>query len=108
VFADIEGSGSMRAVIKLALVGLVTFAIAFVVRHALFWDVMPVSWNEESSATTGGLIAAYLLLSLENLGAAVAAIAVVTGLVALAWSRITKSVTLSRVLPFGRSPILSK
>jgi hypothetical protein len=33
----------MRAVIKLALVGLVTFAIAFFVKHAFFSDVMPVS-----------------------------------------------------------------
>jgi hypothetical protein len=79
----------MRAVIKLALVGMATFVVAFAMRRAFFWDVMPVSWNEESS-TSGALIAAYLLLSLENLGVGVAAIAVVTGLVVLARSLVTK------------------
>jgi hypothetical protein len=70
----------MRAIIKLVLLGLMVFAAAFLMRRIFFWDVMPMSWNEESSPT-GALMAAYLLLSLENVAVAVAAIALVTGLV---------------------------
>ena len=79
----------MRAVIRLVLLGLATFAFAFAIRRVFFWDVMPVSWTEDSSAT-GALVAAYLLLSLENLGVGVAAIALVTGLAALARPLVAK------------------
>jgi hypothetical protein len=88
----------MRAVVRLALAGAATFALAFALRRAFLWDVMPVSWTEESSPT-GALIAAYLLLSLENVGVGVAAIAAVTGLAALARPLMTKAVMLApRVL----------
>jgi hypothetical protein len=84
----------MRAVVKLALVGMAMFAVAFAVRRIFLWDVMPVSWTEDSSPT-GALIAAYLLLSLENVGVGVAAIALLIGSVALARPRLTKAATLS-------------
>jgi len=70
---------SMRAVIKLLLLSLLTFAATFAARRVFFWDVMPVSWSEDPSPT-GALMTAYLLLSLENVAAAVAAIALVVGL----------------------------
>jgi hypothetical protein len=78
----------MRAVIKLVLLGLATFAFAFAIRRVFFWDVMPVSWTEDSSAT--GALVSYLLLSLENLGVGVAAIVLVTGLAALARPLVAK------------------
>ena len=74
--------------IKLVLLGLATFAFAFAIRRVFFWDVMPVSWTEDSSAT--GALVSYLLLSLENLGVGVAAIALVTGLAALARPLVAK------------------
>jgi hypothetical protein len=90
----------MRPVIKLVLVGLAIFAFAFAIRRIFFWDVMPVSWTEESSAT-GTLVAAYLLLSLENVGFGVAAIALVIGLAALARPLVAKRL---RFREFDRSP----
>ena len=74
--------------IKLVLLGLATFAFAFAIRRVFFWDVMPVSWTEDSSAT--GALVSYLLLSLENLGVGVAAIVLVTGLAALARPLVAK------------------
>jgi hypothetical protein len=69
----------MRAVIKLMLLSLLTFAATFAARRIFFWDVMPVSWSQDPSPT-GALMTAYLLLSLENVAAAVAAIALMAGL----------------------------
>ena len=69
----------MRAVIKLTLLSLLTFTATFAARRIFFWDVMPVSWSQDPSPT-GALMTAYLLLSLENVAAAVAAIALMAGL----------------------------
>ena len=95
-------SGLMRAVIKLTLVGMATFAVAFAARRVFFWDVMPVSWTGDSSPT-GALMAAYLLLSLENVGVGLATIAAVAGLAALARPLITKR---SRSPEFDASPVV--
>ena len=64
----------LRGAIDLLLLSLAAFAAAFVTRHMLLWDVMPVSWDNESPQN-GALEAAYLLLSIENIAAIVAAIA---------------------------------
>jgi hypothetical protein len=69
----------MRATIILTLVSLLTFAAAFVTRHAFLADVMPVSWDQEAGST-GALMMAYLLLSIENVAAAVAIIALIADL----------------------------
>jgi hypothetical protein len=87
----------MRAVVKLVLVGMAMFAVAFALRRIFFSDVMPVSWTEDSSPT-GALIAAYLLLSLENVGVGVAAIALLIGLVAVAQPPMSKAIAPFRVL----------
>lgn len=50
----------MRPVIKLALIGMTTFAVAFAIRRFFFWDVMPLPWTDEPSST-GALVACYLL-----------------------------------------------
>ncbi len=66
----------MRSSIKLLFLGLLTFAAAFGLRRAFFWDVMPVSPDQEPPRT-GALEAAYLLLTIENIAAVVAAIGLV-------------------------------
>lgn len=64
----------MRSSIKLLFLGLLTFAAAFGLRRAFFWDVMPVSPDQEPPRT---FEAAYLLLTIENIAAVVAAIGLV-------------------------------
>ena len=97
----------MCAVIKLVLLGLATFAFAFAIRRVFFWDVMPVSWTEDSSAT-GALVAAYLLLSLENLGVGVAAIALSNRIGCTCSAAGGEAATLSPVRPRTRSLTLNK
>ena len=64
----------MRAAKKVLVLGLMTFAVAFAIRRMFFWDVVPLSWDQPEPRT-GALEAAFLLLSIENLAAVVAAIA---------------------------------
>ena len=66
----------MRAAVKLLLLGLLTFAAAFGLRRAFFWDVMPVSPDQELPRT-GALEAAYLLLTIEYIAVVVAGIGLV-------------------------------
>ena len=61
------------------VLGLLTFAVAFGIRRLFFWDVMPLSWDQEAPRT-GALEAAFFLLTLENVGAVVAVIALSTAL----------------------------
>jgi hypothetical protein len=74
----------MRASIILTVGGVLTFVAAFVTRHAFFADVVPLSWDQEATPTLP-LVLAYLLLSIENVAAAVAAISIVADVVL--WSR---------------------
>jgi len=67
---------SIYRAIKLLFLSLATFAAAFVIRRTFFWDVMPVSWDQEPPPTSA-LETAFLLLSIENIAAVVAAIALV-------------------------------
>jgi hypothetical protein len=66
----------MRAAIKLLFLSLLTFAAVFVVRREFFSDVMPVSWEQETPQA-GALVTAYLLLTIENVAAIMAVIALV-------------------------------
>ena len=63
---------------------MLTFGAAFVTRHAFFADVAPISWDQEATPALP-LVLAYLLLSIENVAAAVAAISIVADVVL--WSR---------------------
>jgi hypothetical protein len=65
---------SLRAAIELFVFSLVTFAAAFVTRRMFLWDVTPVSWDREPPQN-GTLEAAFVLASIENVAAIVAAIA---------------------------------
>ena len=67
----------LRATGEIFVLSLTIFAAAFVTRRMLFWDVMPVSWDQEPPQN-GALEAAFLLLSIENTAAVVAAIALVS------------------------------
>jgi hypothetical protein len=67
---------SIRTVLKLLAASLLVFAAAFALRRAFFWDVMPVSWDQEPQ-TLWALGAAFLLSSIENLSAIVAAVTLV-------------------------------
>ena len=71
---------ALRAAIELLLLSVATFAAAFVTRRMLLWDVKPVSWDSEPPQN-GALEAAYLLLSIENIAAVVATIALVAAAV---------------------------
>ena len=64
----------MRAAVEILILSVAVFAAAFVTRRMFLWDVMPVSWDQEPPQS-GALEAAYFLLSVENLAAIVAAIA---------------------------------
>jgi hypothetical protein len=74
----------MRASITLTVASVLTFVAAFVTRHAFFADVAPISWDQEAASALP-LLSAYLLLSIENIAAAVAAISITADVVL--WSR---------------------
>ena len=65
-----------RYVLHLLLLSLLSFAAAFALRRGFFWDIKPVSWDE-MPPQNGALEAAFLLLTIENVAGAVAAIAAV-------------------------------
>jgi hypothetical protein len=65
----------MRAALLFVL-SLATYAAAFFMRQAFVGDVAPISWGHDSPQN-GALELAYLLLSIENMAAIVAAIALV-------------------------------
>ncbi len=69
----------MRAAKKFFVLGLITFAVAFGIRRMFFWDVMPVSWDQPAPRA-GALEAAFFLLTIENIGAVVAAVALASAL----------------------------
>ena len=69
----------MRAAVKLLLLSLLAFAVAFVLRRMFFWNVMPISWDQEMPPT-GELETAFLLLSVQNTAAVTAVIALAAGL----------------------------
>jgi hypothetical protein len=67
---------SIGAVLKLFVLALIAFAVAFGLRRTLFWDVVPVSWDQEPQSLWA-LGAAFLLRSLENIAGVVAALALI-------------------------------
>jgi hypothetical protein len=74
---------SIRTVLKLFVLALIVFVVAFAVRRTLFWDVTPVSWDQEPQSLWA-LGAAFLLRSVENLAAIVAVLALIVAFV-LRW-----------------------
>jgi hypothetical protein len=67
---------SIGTVLKLFVLALIVFAVAFGLRRAFFWNVVPVSWDQEPQSLWA-LGAAFLLRSLENIAAVVAGIALI-------------------------------
>ena len=72
-----RGSTILRAIIKTVFFGIVIFVAASLARHALFPDVMPVSWDYEPPETWS-LQAAFLLLTIENMAAIILGIAAIS------------------------------
>lgn len=69
----------VRAALKLFVASLAVFGLALAMRRMLFWDIKPVSW-EQDSQPVWALETAFLLRSIENLGLAVAVIMLVVAL----------------------------
>ena len=67
---------SVGTVLKLFVLALIVFAVAFALRRAFLWDVAPVSWDQEPQSLWA-LGAAFLLRSLENIAAVVAGLALI-------------------------------
>jgi hypothetical protein len=67
---------SIGAALKLFVFALIVFAVAFGLRRSFFWDVTPVSWDQEPQSLWA-LGAAFLLRSLENIAAAVASLTLI-------------------------------
>jgi len=67
---------TVRATVKLFVMSLAVFAVAFALRWSFFWDIKPVSWDSDPPQN-GSLEAAFLLLSIENIAGVVAAIALI-------------------------------
>jgi len=67
---------SIRAMLKLLVLALIIFGVAFGLRRAFFWDVTPVSWDQDPTSMWA-LGSAFLLRSVENLAAVVAALSLI-------------------------------
>jgi hypothetical protein len=67
---------SIGAALKLFVLALIVFAVAFGLRRTFFWDVTPVSWDQEPQSLWA-LGAAFLLRSLENIAAVVAGLTLI-------------------------------
>jgi hypothetical protein len=65
---------SIGTVLKLFVLAVIVFAVSFGLRRAFFWDVVPVSWDQEPQSLWA-LGAAFLLRSLENIAGVVAGLA---------------------------------
>jgi hypothetical protein len=66
---------SIGTALKLFVLAVIVFAVAFGLRRAFFWDVTPVSWEEPQSLWALG--AAFLLRTLENIAAVVAGLTLI-------------------------------
>ena len=67
---------SIGAVLKLFVLAVIVFAVPFGLQRTFFWDVMPVSWDQEPQSLWA-LGAAFLLRSLENIAGVVAGLALI-------------------------------
>jgi hypothetical protein len=67
---------SIASALKLFVLALIVLAVAFGLRRTFFFDVMPVSWDQDPQSLWA-LGAAFLLRTLENLAVVVAVLAVI-------------------------------
>ena len=67
---------TIATVLKVFVFALIAFSVAFGLRRAFFWDVTPVSWEQESQSLWD-LGVAYLLCTVENIAAVVAGLALI-------------------------------
>jgi hypothetical protein len=67
---------SIASALKLFVLALIVLAVAFGLRRTFFFDVMPVSWDQDPQSLWA-LGAAFLLRTLENLAVVVAVLALI-------------------------------
>lgn len=67
---------SIASALKLFALALIVLAVAFGLRWTFFWDVTPVSWDQEPQSLWA-LGAAFLVRTLENVAAVVAILALI-------------------------------
>jgi len=67
---------SIASALKLFVLALIVLAVAFGLRRTFFFDVMPVSWDQDPQSLWA-LGAAFLLRTLENLALVVAVLALI-------------------------------
>ena len=67
---------SIGTALKLFVLAVIVFAVAFGLRRTFFWDVTPVSWDQEPQSLWA-LGAAFLLRTLENIAAVVAGLTLI-------------------------------
>jgi hypothetical protein len=67
---------SIGTALKLFVLAVIVFAVAFGLRRAFFWDVTPVSWDQEPQSLWA-LGAAFQLRTLENIAAVVAGLTLI-------------------------------
>jgi hypothetical protein len=73
---------SIASALKLFVLALIVLAVAFGLRRTFFFDVMPVSWDQDPQSLWA-LGAAFLLRTLENLAVVVAVLALIVAVLAL-------------------------
>ena len=89
---------SIGTALKLFVLAVIVFAVAFGLRRAFFWDVTPVSWDQEPQSLWA-LGAAFLLRSIENISAVVGAIAFVVAIALRFVSRRTRNWPILSLVP---------
>jgi hypothetical protein len=67
---------SIRSMLRLFVLALIVFGVALGLRRAFFFDVTPVSLDQDPTSLWA-LGSAFLLLSVENLAAVVAALSLI-------------------------------
>jgi hypothetical protein len=67
---------SIGNALKLFALAVIVLGAAFGLRRAFFWDVTPVSWDQEPQSPWA-LGAAFLLRTLENVAAVVAGLSLI-------------------------------
>ena len=68
----------MRGVIRIFILCAVVFLAALAAEHVLVPNIMPVSWNQEPQPTFS-LEVAFMLRTIRNVAALIAAIVVIVG-----------------------------
>ena len=94
---------SITTLLKVFMSALIVFAVTLGLQRAFFWDVAPVSWDQEPQSLWA-LGVAYLLCTLEDIAAIVAGLTLTAAVTlrVIRW-RAPKLEDSSRRTPFSTS-----